>query len=66
MAASLAMASEAPQTRRTSKATTKSRNSQSWLPEDGVYLPEEDTVDSFTVFKRDFLDKRPTSYSPLG
>jgi hypothetical protein len=46
--------------------TQRSRYSRSWLPEDGLYLPEEGTEDSFEVFKRDNLASRPTSYSPLA
>lgn len=49
-----------------SAMTQKSHQSRSWLPEDGVYLPEEGTHDSFKVFKREMLASRPTSYSPLA
>jgi hypothetical protein len=49
-----------------STMTQQTHMSQSWLPEDGLYLPEEGTHDSFTVFKRQLSDaSRPTSYSPL-
>ncbi|OAK97752.1 hypothetical protein IQ06DRAFT_36839 [Phaeosphaeriaceae sp. SRC1lsM3a] len=50
------------------RSTTTQQNhlSRSWLPEDGVYLPEEGTHDSYTMFRRRLSDaSRPTSYSPL-
>lgn len=46
--------------------TQKSHYSRSWLPDDGLYLPEEGTEDSFEVFNRERLASRPTSYSPLA
>lgn len=49
-----------------STMTQKSRHSRSWLPEDGLYLPEEGAEGSFEVFRREKLDNRPTSYSPLA
>jgi hypothetical protein len=49
-----------------STMTQQTHMSRSWLPDDGLYLPEEGTHDSFTVFKRQLSDaSRPTSYSPL-
>ncbi|KAF3002440.1 hypothetical protein E8E13_004377 [Curvularia kusanoi] len=48
-----------------SAMTQRSRHTRSWLPEDGLYLPQEGTDDSFEVFKRERLASRPTSYSPL-
>ncbi|KAF1926241.1 uncharacterized protein M421DRAFT_102590 [Didymella exigua CBS 183.55] len=60
-----------PSTRPASEATLttmtqKSRFSRSWLPDEGLYLPEEGTEDSFEVFKSERLASRPTSYSPLA
>lgn len=49
-----------------STMTQMSHYSRSWLPEDGLYLPEEGTDDSFEVFKRERVASRPTSYSPLA
>lgn len=49
-----------------STMTQKSHYSRSWLPDDGLYLPEEGTDDSFEVFQRERLASRPTSYSPLA
>ena len=49
-----------------STMTQKSHYSTSWLPDDGLYLPEEGTEDSFKVFRRERLASRPTSYSPLA
>lgn len=49
-----------------SAMTQKSHYSRSWLPDDGLYLAEEGTDDSFEVFKRERLASRPTSYSPLA
>ncbi|KAF2627635.1 hypothetical protein BU25DRAFT_440019 [Macroventuria anomochaeta] len=51
---------------RPSTTTQKSHYSRSWLPDDGLYLPEEGTEDCFEVFKRERLASRPTSYSPLA
>ncbi|KAH7390961.1 hypothetical protein DE146DRAFT_150487 [Phaeosphaeria sp. MPI-PUGE-AT-0046c] len=49
-----------------STKTQQNHLSRSWLPEDGVYLPEEGTHDSYTMFRRRLSDaSRPTSYSPL-
>lgn len=49
-----------------STMTQKSHYSRSWLPDDGLYLPEEGTDDSFEIFKRERMASRPTSYSPLA
>lgn len=49
-----------------SNMTQKSHYSRSWLPEDGLYLPDEGTVDAFEVFKQERQASRPTSYSPLA
>lgn len=49
-----------------STATQMSHYSRSWLPEDGLYLPEEGSDDCFEVFQRERLASRPTSYSPLA
>ena len=49
-----------------STTTQRSHYSRSWLPDDGLYLPDEGTEDSFKVFKRERLASRPTSYSPLA
>lgn len=39
---------------------------RSWLPAEGLYLPEEGTQDSYMMFKRRISDdSRPTSYSPF-
>jgi hypothetical protein len=49
-------------------AMTKSTHiSRSWLPDDGLYLPEEGTHDSYMIFKKSHFsdDSRPTSYTPL-
>ncbi|KAI8933877.1 hypothetical protein NX059_009574 [Plenodomus lindquistii] len=46
--------------------TRTTHNSQSWLPEEGLYLPEEGTHDSFINFRRPNNAYRPTSYSPLS
>jgi hypothetical protein len=49
-----------------STMTQKTHMSRSWLPDDGLYLPEEGTHDSYTMFTRKFEDdSRPTSYTPL-
>jgi hypothetical protein len=49
-----------------STMTQKTHMSRSWLPDDGLYLPEEGTHDSYMMFKRRLSDdSRPTSYSPL-
>ncbi|KAF2033079.1 hypothetical protein EK21DRAFT_109215 [Setomelanomma holmii] len=51
-----------------STTTQKTHMSRSWLPDDGLYLPEEGTHDSYTMFQkqRRLSDaSRPTSYSPL-
>ena len=48
-----------------STMTQNSHYSRSWLPDDGLYLPEEGTEDSFKIFRRERLASRPTSYSPL-
>lgn len=51
---------------RQSTVTQKSHTSRSWLPDDGLYLPEEGTHDSYMIFKRRPMDdSRPTSYTPL-
>ncbi|KAJ4336557.1 hypothetical protein N0V95_008583 [Ascochyta clinopodiicola] len=49
-----------------STMTQKSHYSRSWLPDDGLYLPEEGTEHSFEIFQRERLTSRPTSYSPLA
>jgi hypothetical protein len=49
-------------------ATTQSTHmSRSWLPDDGLYLPEEGTHDSYMIFNKSHFsdDSRPTSYSPF-
>ena len=39
---------------------------RSWLPADGLCLPEEGTQDSYMMYKRRISDdSRPTSYSPF-
>lgn len=49
-----------------STTTAKTHMSRSWLPEDGLYLPEEGTRDTFTMYSRRLDDdSRPTSYTPL-
>jgi hypothetical protein len=50
-----------------STMTQKTHMSRSWLPDDGLYLPEEGTHDSYMMFKRRLSDEesRPTSYSPF-
>ncbi|KAH7079967.1 hypothetical protein BKA63DRAFT_231728 [Paraphoma chrysanthemicola] len=50
-----------------STMTQKTHMSRSWLPDDGLYLPEEGTHDSYMTFQKRHLsdDSRPTSYSPL-
>lgn len=49
-----------------STMTQKTQVSRSWLPDDGLYLPEEGTHDSYAMFTRRFDDdSRPTSYTPL-
>jgi hypothetical protein len=50
-----------------STMTQKTHMSRSWLPDDGLYLPEEGTHDSYMMFKRPLSDdmSRPTSYSPF-
>jgi len=49
-----------------STTTQKTHMSRSWLPDDGLYLPEEGTHDSYMMFKRQLSDaSRPTTYSPL-
>jgi hypothetical protein len=50
-----------------STMTQNTHLSRSWLPDDGLYLPEEGTHDSYMMFKRQLDDdSRPTSYSPLS
>lgn len=50
-----------------SNTTQQTRASRSWVPDDGLYLPEEGTHNSYMVFKRQLSDdSRPTSYSPLS
>ncbi|KAF1356090.1 hypothetical protein EJ07DRAFT_158066 [Lizonia empirigonia] len=49
-----------------STMTQKSHYSRSWLPDDGLFLPDEGTDDSFEVFQRERLAGRLTSYSPLA
>ena len=49
-----------------STMTRKTHNSRSWLPEEGLYLPVEGTIDSFKQFRRQQDATRPTSYSPLN
>ncbi|KAH8728327.1 hypothetical protein GQ44DRAFT_737578 [Phaeosphaeriaceae sp. PMI808] len=59
---------KAPPSRASLQSTMaqKAHTSRSWLPDDGLYLPEEGTHDSYTVFKERLDDaSRPTSYSPL-
>ncbi|KAF1914334.1 hypothetical protein BDU57DRAFT_404582, partial [Ampelomyces quisqualis] len=49
-----------------STMTPKTHASRSWLPDDGLYLPKEGSLDSYTMFKRQWdEDSRPTSYTPL-
>jgi hypothetical protein len=50
-----------------STATHQTHMSRSWLPDDGLYLPEEGTHDSYMMFKKHQSGdaSRPTSYSPL-
>jgi hypothetical protein len=50
-----------------STMTQKTHMSRSWLPDDGLYLPEEGTHDSYMMFKKRLSDdmSRPTSYSPF-
>jgi hypothetical protein len=49
-----------------SSTTRQSHVSRSWLPDDGLYLPEEGTHDSFQVYRRRFSDdSRPSSYTPF-
>ncbi|KAF2846954.1 hypothetical protein T440DRAFT_218816 [Plenodomus tracheiphilus IPT5] len=48
-----------------STMTRTTHNSRSWLPEEGLYLAEEGTHDSYMRFKRSDDASRPTSYSPL-
>jgi len=51
---------------RKSAMTQKSRASRSWLPDDGLYLPEEGTHDSYMMFQRRVgHGDRVESYSPL-
>lgn len=45
-----------------SVATQQNHLSRSWVPEDGVYLPEDGTYDSYTMFRG---ESRAMSYSPL-
>ncbi|KAF2820300.1 hypothetical protein CC86DRAFT_449427 [Ophiobolus disseminans] len=65
------MPSQPPKARPTraslqSTMTSKTHMSRSWLPDDGLYLPEEGTHDSYMMFRRRLSDaSRPTSYSPL-
>lgn len=40
------------------------RNSRSWLPDDGVYLPGEGPGDTFEMFTRS--SSKPSIYSPLN
>ncbi|KAF9692142.1 hypothetical protein EKO04_009940 [Ascochyta lentis] len=49
-----------------STMTQKSHYSRSWLPDDGLYLAEEGTEDSFEIFEGEKLASRSTSYSPLA
>lgn len=51
-----------------STATAQTHMSRSWLPDDGLYLPEEGTHDSYMMFKKHQFGEssRPTSYSPLS
>ncbi|KAH7357581.1 hypothetical protein BKA66DRAFT_574397 [Pyrenochaeta sp. MPI-SDFR-AT-0127] len=49
-----------------STMTRKTHNSRSWLPEDGLYLPEDGTIDSYKRFRRPSDANKPTSYSPLS
>jgi hypothetical protein len=50
-----------------STTTQKTHMSRSWLPDDGLCLPEEGTHTSYTMFQKRRLSdaSRPTSYSPL-
>jgi hypothetical protein len=50
-----------------STMTQKTHMSRSWLPDDGLYLPEEGTHDSYMIYNKTHFsdDSRPTSYSPL-
>jgi hypothetical protein len=48
-----------------SNMTRTTHNSRSWLPDEGLYLAEEDEPDTFTNFRRPSDASRPTSYSPL-
>ncbi|KAH6643028.1 hypothetical protein C7974DRAFT_302871 [Boeremia exigua] len=65
MVASIVPGSDATRTGRTSRrqsaVTQHSHFSRSWLPDDGLYLPEEGTEDSFEVFQRG-----GKAYSPLA
>jgi hypothetical protein len=51
-----------------STATAQTHMSRSWLPDDGLYLPEEGTHDSYMMFEKHRFGEssRPTSYSPLS
>ena len=49
-----------------STMTRKTHNSRSWLPDDGFYLPEEGTMDSWKRIRRPSDPSRPTTYSPLS
>lgn len=48
-----------------STMTRATHNSRSWLPDDGLYLAEEGTIDSYKRFRRPSDPSRPTSYSPF-
>ncbi|KAH9863617.1 hypothetical protein J1614_009549 [Plenodomus biglobosus] len=48
-----------------STTTRTTHNSQSWLPDEDLYLTEEGTHDSYMRFTRLDDASRPTSYSPL-
>jgi hypothetical protein len=50
-----------------SAMTQSTHMSRSWLPDDGLYLPEEGTHDSYRIFNKSHFsdDSRPTSYTPL-
>ncbi|KAL6705928.1 hypothetical protein ACN47E_006207 [Coniothyrium glycines] len=48
-----------------STMTRQTYNSRSWLPDDGLYLPEDGNVDMYKKFRRPSDANRPTSYSPL-
>jgi hypothetical protein len=52
-----------------STTTQKTHMSRSWLPDDGLYLPEEGTHDSYMMYNKTQFhfsdDSRPTSYSPF-